>query len=33
MKLTNLLQFVDKLQQACKIDNLQHVCGIFGCVL
>ena len=28
MKLTSLLQLVDKLQQAGKID----VCGIFGCV-
>ena len=23
---------VDKLQQAGKIDNLQQVCGAFGCV-
>ena len=31
MKLTSLLQLVDKLrQQAGKIDNLQQVCGIFG---
>ena len=34
MKLTRpLLQLVDKLQQASKIDKLQQVCGIFGCVL
>ena len=32
MKLTSLLQLVDKLQQAGKIDNLQQACGIFGCV-
>ena len=32
MKLTSLLQLVDKLQQAGKIDNLQQVCGISGCV-
>ena len=32
MKLTSLLQLVDKLQQVCKIDNLQQVCGVFGCV-
>ena len=30
MKLTNLLQIVDNLQQAGKIDNLQQVCGVFG---
>ena len=24
--------FVDKLQQAGKIDNLQQVYGLFGCV-
>ena len=29
MKLTSLLQLVDKLQQAGKIDNLQQVCGVF----
>ena len=27
--LTFLLQLVDKLQQAGKIDNLQQVCGAF----
>jgi hypothetical protein len=32
MKLTSLLQLVDKLQQAGKFDNLQQVCGVFGCV-
>ena len=32
MKLTSLLQFVDKLQQFCKIENLQQVCGVFDCV-
>ena len=32
MKLTSLLQLVDKLQQAGKIDNLQQVCDVFGCV-
>ena len=32
MKLTSLLQLVDKLQKARKIDNLQRVCGISGCV-
>ena len=32
MKLTSLLQFVDKLQQVNKIDNLQQVCGVFSCV-
>ena len=29
MKLTSLLQFVDKLQQVGKIDNLQQVCDVF----
>ena len=29
MKLTGLLQPVDKLKQAGLIDNLQQVCGIF----
>ena len=33
MKLTNLLQPVDKLQQVSKIDNLQQVGGVFDCVL
>ena len=33
MKLTSLLQLVDKLQQAGKIDNLQQVCDVFGCVM
>ena len=28
MKLTSLLQLVDKLQQAGKIDNSQQVCGV-----
>ena len=32
MKLTSLLEFVDKLQQAGKIENLQNVCGVFSCV-
>ena len=32
MKLTSLLQLVDKLQQIGKIDNLQQVCGVLGCV-
>ena len=32
MKLTSLLQLVDKLQQAGKVDNLQQVCGVFGYV-
>ena len=32
MKLTSLLQLVDKLQQVDKSDNLQQVCGVFGCV-
>ena len=32
MKLTSLLQLVDKLQHADKIDNLQQVWGVFGCV-
>ena len=27
-----MLQLVDKLQQVGKIDNLQQVCGVFGCV-
>ena len=27
-----LLQLIDKLQQAGKIDNLPQVCGVFGCV-
>ena len=31
--LTNLLQLVDKLQQAGKIDNLQQVGSVFGCVI
>ena len=29
MKLTSLLQLVDRLQQAGKIDNLQQVCSVF----
>ena len=29
MKLTSLLELVDKLQQAGKIENLQQVCGAF----
>ena len=29
--MTRLLQLVDKLQQASKIDNLQQLCGILGC--
>ena len=33
MKLTSLLQLVDKLQQANKIDTLQQVCGVYGCVV
>ena len=33
MKLTSLFQIVDKLQQAGKIDNLQPVCSVFGCVV
>ena len=33
MKLTSLLQLVNKLQQAGKIDKLQRVCNVFGCVL
>ena len=32
MELTRFLEVVDKLQQAGKIDNLQQVCGVFGCV-
>ena len=32
MKLTSLLQPVDKLQQVGKIDNLQQVCGNFSCI-
>ena len=32
MKLTSFLQLVDKLQRAGKIDNLEQVCAIFGCV-
>ena len=32
MKLTSLLQLVDKLQPAGKINHLQEVCGVFGCV-
>ena len=32
MKLTSLLQLVERLQQVGKIDNLQQVCSIFGCV-
>ena len=30
MKLTSLLQIVDKLQEAGKIDNLQQVCDVYG---
>ena len=26
------IDMIDKLQQAGKIDNLQQVCGVFGCV-
>ena len=33
MKLTFLFQLVNKLQQVGEIDNLQHVCGVFGCVV
>ena len=33
MKFTSLLELVNKLQQAGKIDNLQQACGVFGCVL
>ena len=29
MKLTSLLELVDKLQQADKIDNLQQVCFVY----
>ena len=32
-KLIGLFQVVDKLQQASKLDNMQHVCGIFGAVV
>ena len=32
MKLTSLLQFFNKLQEAGKIDNLQQVCDVFSCV-
>ena len=32
MKLTSLLQLVDTLQQTGKIDNLQQIRGVFGCV-
>ena len=32
MKLTSLLQLVDKLQQVGKIDNFQQVCRVFGCL-
>ena len=32
---TVLLQLdeIDKLQKAAKIDNLQQVCGVLGCVM
>ena len=33
VNLTDLLQLVDKLQQAGKIHNLQQVCGVSGCVI
>ena len=33
MNLTGLLQIVEKLQQVSKIDSLQQVCDVFGCVL
>ena len=33
MKLTSLLQLVNKLQQVGKIDNLQQVCGVSGCAV
>ena len=26
------MQFIDNMQQAGKIDNLQRACGVFGCV-
>ena len=32
MKLTSLLQLVDKLHEASRIDNLQQVDSIFGYV-
>ena len=28
----NLIRWTTLLQQAGKIDNLQQVCGVFGCV-
>ena len=31
--MTSLLQLVDKMQQANKIDNLQQVCSVYGCVV
>ena len=33
MKLTSLLRLVDKLQLAGKIDNLEQVCGVLGCIV
>ena len=33
VKLASLLQLVDELQQACKINNLQQICDVFGCVV
>ena len=33
MKLTSLLQLVDKLQQAGNIGNLQQVCAVFAVYL
>ena len=33
MKSTGLLQLDDNLQQAGKVHNLQHVCGVSGCVM
>ena len=33
VKLTSLLQLVDKLQQTRKIDKLQQACGVSVCVV
>ena len=32
MKLTSLLQLIDKLQKAGKTDNLQQICGVCSCI-
>ena len=32
IKLASLLPLVDRFQQVGKINNLEQICGVFGCV-